>query len=152
MWIFSAQRLGQDAALRTARLMRSTFAYATVRRHGRADRAWPRAARAVRAFSGPTLVRAIARLEARLRVTLLQRSTQGVSLADAGSAYLADCLQLLASVDAAEASAKGAHVQAQGNLRVFLPLLFSRYLMAPVLADLSGAVPRHARGGALSRL
>ena len=50
-------------------------------------------------------------------------------------AYLADCLQLLASVDAAEASAKGAHVQAQGNLRVFLPLLFSRYLMAPVLAD-----------------
>jgi len=85
--------------------------------------------------SGPTLVRAIARLEARLHVTLLQRSTQGVSLTDAGSAYLADCLQLLASVDAAEASAKGAHVQAQGNLRVFLPLLFSRYLMAPVLAD-----------------
>ncbi len=85
--------------------------------------------------SGPTLVRAIARLEARLHVTLLQRSTQGVSLTDAGSAYLADCLQLLASVDAAEASAKGAHVQAQGNLRVFLPLLFSCYLMAPVLAD-----------------
>ena len=85
--------------------------------------------------SGPTLVRAIARLEARLHVTLLQRSTQGVSLTDAGSAYLADCLQLLDSVDAAEASAKGAHVQAQGNLRVFLPLLFSRYLMAPVLAD-----------------
>ncbi|WP_095185639.1 LysR substrate-binding domain-containing protein [Pseudomonas sp. Irchel 3H9] len=85
--------------------------------------------------SGPTLVRAIARLEARLHVTLLQRSTQGVSLTDAGSAYLADCLRLLASVDAAEASAKGAHVQAQGNLRVFLPLLFSRYLMAPVLAD-----------------
>lgn len=85
--------------------------------------------------SGPTLVRAIARLEARLHLTLLQRSTQGVSLTDAGSAYLADCLQLLASVDAAEASAKGAHVQAQGNLRVFLPLLFSRYLMAPVLAD-----------------
>lgn len=85
--------------------------------------------------SGPTLVRAIARLETRLHVTLLQRSTQGVSLTDAGSAYLADCQRLLASVDAAEASAKGLHVQAQGTLRVFLPLLFSRYLMAPVLAD-----------------
>ena len=85
--------------------------------------------------SGPTLVRAIARLEARLRVPLLARSTRGVSLTDAGSAYLADCVRLLAAVDAAEASAKGLHVQAQGNLRVFLPFLFSRYVMAPVLAD-----------------
>ncbi|NVZ21179.1 LysR family transcriptional regulator [Pseudomonas costantinii] len=85
--------------------------------------------------SGPTLIRAIARLEARLRVPLLARSTRGVSLTEAGSAYMADCERLLAAVDAAEASAKGLHVQAQGNLRVFLPLLFSRYVMAPVLAD-----------------
>ncbi|NVZ54220.1 LysR family transcriptional regulator [Pseudomonas sp. B6002] len=85
--------------------------------------------------SGPTLVRAVARLEARLRVPLLARSTRGVSLTDAGSAYLADCVRLLAAVDAAEASAKGLHVQAQGNLRVFLPFLFSRYVMAPVLAS-----------------
>ncbi|KRP67727.1 LysR family transcriptional regulator [Pseudomonas orientalis] len=84
--------------------------------------------------SGPTLVRAIARLEARLRVTLLQRSTRGVGLTDAGTAYLADCVRLLAAVEAAEASAKGSHRQAQGNLRVFMPLLFSRYVMAPVLA------------------
>ena len=85
--------------------------------------------------SGPTLVRAVARLEARLRVPLLQRSTRGTRLTDAGSAYLADCLRLLTAVAAAEASAKGLHVQAQGNLRVFLPLLFSRYVMAPVLAS-----------------
>ncbi|MGH8449319.1 LysR family transcriptional regulator, partial [Pseudomonas sp.] len=85
--------------------------------------------------SGPTLVRAIARLEARLRVPLLLRNTQGVSLTDAGHAYLADCARLLAAVEAAEASAKGLHVEAQGNLRVFLPLLFSRYVMAPVLAS-----------------
>jgi DNA-binding transcriptional LysR family regulator len=85
--------------------------------------------------SGPTLVRAVARLEARLRVPLLERSTQGVSLTDAGNAYLADCVRLLAAVDAAEASAKGLHVQAQGNLRVFLPFLFSAHVMATVLAD-----------------
>jgi DNA-binding transcriptional LysR family regulator len=84
--------------------------------------------------SGPTLVRAVARLEARLRVPLLARSTRGVSLTAAGSVYLADCVRLLAAVDAAQASAKGLHVQAQGNLRVRLPLLFSRYVMAPVLA------------------
>lgn len=85
--------------------------------------------------SGPTLIRAVARLEARLRVPLLQRSTRGVSLTEAGSAYLADCVRLLAAVDTAEASAKGLHVQAQGNLQVFLPFLFSRYVMAPVLAS-----------------
>ncbi|MBJ2245113.1 LysR family transcriptional regulator [Pseudomonas haemolytica] len=85
--------------------------------------------------SGPTLVRAIARLEARLRVVLLQRSTRGANLTDAGHAYLADCVRLLAAVDAAEASANGSHRQAQGNLRVFLPLLFSRYVMTPLLAD-----------------
>ncbi|MCF8997527.1 LysR family transcriptional regulator, partial [Pseudomonas carnis] len=53
--------------------------------------------------SGPTLVRAVARLETRLRVVLLQRSTRGVNLTDAGQAYLADCVRLLAAVDAAEA-------------------------------------------------
>jgi len=92
------------------------------------------AARAAQ-VSGPTLIRAVARLEARLRVPLLARSTRGVSLTAVGRAYLADCLRLLAAVDAAEASAKGLHVQAQGNLRVFLPLLFSGYVMAPVLAN-----------------
>jgi len=91
--------------------------------------------------SGPTLMRAVARLEARLRAPLLARSTQGVSLTDAGHAYLADCLRLLAAVDAAEASAKGLHHEAQGNLRVFLPLLFSRYVMAPVLAGYMDRYP-----------
>ena len=91
--------------------------------------------------SGPTLVRAVARLEARLRVVLLHRSTRGVSLSDAGQAYLADCVRLLAAVDAAEASANGLHVQAQGDLRIFLPLLFSRYVMAPLLAGYADRYP-----------
>ena len=98
------------------------------------------AARSV-AVSGPTLMRAVARLEARLRVALLVRSTRGVSLTEAGQAYLADCVRLLAAVDAAQASAKGMHDQAQGNLRVFLPLLFSRYVMAPVLAGYMDRYP-----------
>ncbi|MBO0494283.1 LysR family transcriptional regulator [Pseudomonas sp. Marseille-Q1929] len=99
------------------------------------------AARAAQ-VSGPTLIRAVARLEARLRVPLLARSTRGVSLTEVGRAYLADCLRLLAAVDVAEASAKGLHVQAQGNLRVFLPLLFSSYVMAPVLAHYLDRYPQ----------
>lgn len=100
------------------------------------------AAARVAQVCGPTLVRAIARLEARLRVRLLQRSTRGVSLTDAGNAYMADCVRLLAAVEAAQASASGSHVQARGNLRVFLPLLFSRYVMAPVLAAYMDRYPQ----------
>lgn len=85
--------------------------------------------------SGPTVIRAIARLEARLRVPLLERSTQGIRLTEAGTTFMADCGRILDGVSAAEASAKGAHGQAEGSLRVFFPFLFSRYVMAPLLAD-----------------
>lgn len=93
------------------------------------------------AVSGPTVVRAIARLEARLGVPLLQRSTRGVSLTEAGGAFMADCSRILKDIDLAEASAKGSHVQAQGNLTVLMPLLFSRYVMAPMLGSYLEAYP-----------
>ena len=85
--------------------------------------------------SGPTVVRAIARLEMRLGVPLLQRSTRGVSLTESGVVFMADCSRILKEIEDAEASAKGLHVQAQGNLTVLLPLLFSRYVMTPLLAN-----------------
>ena len=84
--------------------------------------------------SAPTVIRAIGRLEARLQVQLLLRTTRGIRLTEAGAVFLADCSWILDAVDQAEASAKGLHVEAQGNLTVLFPLLFSRYVMAPVLA------------------
>jgi DNA-binding transcriptional LysR family regulator len=91
--------------------------------------------------SGPTVVRAIARLEARLGVTLLLRSTRGVSLTEAGAGFMADCSRILKAVEEAEASAKGLHVQAQGNLTVLMPLLFSRYVMTPLLSSYMDLYP-----------
>jgi len=91
--------------------------------------------------SGPTVMRAVARLEARLGVQLLSRSTRGVVLTEAGVGFMADCSRILEAIDEAEASAKGWHVQAQGNLTVLLPLLFSRYVMAPVLAGYMDQYP-----------
>lgn len=93
-------------------------------------------------LSVPTVMRAIARLEARLRVQLLHRSTQGVLLTEAGAAFLADCSRLLAATAAAEASARGLHVHAEGNLRVLLPLLFSSYVMAPLLVTYTQRYPQ----------
>lgn len=86
-------------------------------------------------ISGPTVIRAIDRLETRLRVQLLERNTRGIHLTEAGATFMADCSRILNGVSAAEASAQGAHAQAEGNLRVFFPFLFSRYVMAPLLAD-----------------
>ncbi|RON57554.1 LysR family transcriptional regulator [Pseudomonas frederiksbergensis] len=91
--------------------------------------------------SGPTVVRAIARLEARLGVALLVRSTRGVALTEAGAAFMVDCSRILKEIEEAEASAKGLHVEAQGNLKVMLPLLFSRYVMTSMLANYMSMYP-----------
>ncbi|WLI04903.1 LysR substrate-binding domain-containing protein [Pseudomonas sp. FP597] len=92
--------------------------------------------------SGPTLVRAIARLESRLGVPLVVRSTRGVALTEAGAAFMADCSRILDDIEQAEVCAKGLHVQAQGSLRVHLPLLFSRYVMAPMLTRYMDLYPQ----------
>ncbi|MGY2258534.1 LysR family transcriptional regulator [Pseudomonas sp. SDO55104_S430] len=91
--------------------------------------------------SGPTVVRAIARLEERLGVALLQRSTRGVTLTEAGAGFMADCSRILKGIEDAEASAKGLHIQAQGNLKVLLPLLFSRHVMTPLLSSYMDQYP-----------
>lgn len=91
--------------------------------------------------SAPTVMRAVASLEARLGVTLLRRSTRGISLTEAGAAFMADASRILQAVDEAEAAAKGLHVKAQGNLTVSLPLLFSRYVMTPVLTGYMDQYP-----------
>lgn len=91
--------------------------------------------------SGPTVVRAIARLEARMGVALLVRSTRGVALTEAGAAFMVDCSRILKGIEEAEASAKGLHVEAQGNLKVMLPLLFSRYVMTSILANYMSMYP-----------
>ncbi|NUT77396.1 LysR family transcriptional regulator [Pseudomonas sp. C1C7] len=94
--------------------------------------------------SGPTVARAIARLEARLGVALLSRSTRGVRLTEAGAAFMADCTRILNGIEQAEASAKGLHVEAQGNLRVLMPLLFGRHVMGPLLTGYMDSYP-HVR-------
>lgn len=86
-------------------------------------------------------MRAIARLEERLGVPLLLRSTRGVSLTEAGAGFMADCSRILNAINDAEASAKGLHVQAKGNLTVLMPLLFSRYVMTSILTDYMSLYP-----------
>lgn len=95
-------------------------------------------------------MRAIARLEARLRVPLLQRSTQGASLTDVGGAYG----RLRAPGRRGGRASLGQFACAgPGTLRVFLPFLFSCHVMAPVWASWQRtAILMYTCSGALPRL
>jgi DNA-binding transcriptional LysR family regulator len=72
-------------------------------------------------------------LEEHLGVKLLVRTTRRLSLTQEGSAFLEDCLLLLADVASAEASVSAGGVQASGHLRLTAPAGFGRRHVAPLL-------------------
>lgn len=86
-------------------------------------------------LSAPTVTRAIDALEERLNLSLLQRSTRGVLLTEAGERFAADCQRILAQVQEAEASASGLHSQPRGQLTLSVPLLLGQELMPALLLD-----------------
>jgi DNA-binding transcriptional LysR family regulator len=72
-------------------------------------------------------------LEARLGVKLLARTTRRVSLTHEGSAFLENCVRLLADVASAEASVSAGGVKASGHLRITAPAGFGRRHVAPLV-------------------
>lgn len=92
-------------------------------------------------ISAPTVTRAIAALEQRLGTPLLQRSTRGVSLTEAGERFAGDCQRILQEVAEAEASASGLHAEPRGHLHLAMPLLFGQQIMTATLLDYLQAYP-----------
>ncbi|AKF80334.1 LysR family transcriptional regulator [Myxococcus fulvus 124B02] len=79
--------------------------------------------------------KALARLESRLGVRLLHRTTRHVSLTDDGRVFHEHCQQVLAALEEAEASV-GQHTGTpRGVLRLTVPDAFGRLLVLPVLRD-----------------
>ncbi len=77
--------------------------------------------------------RRIDALEERLGVKLLLRTTRRISLTHEGSAFLEDCLRLLADLASAEASVSAGGVKASGHLRITAPAGFGRRHVAPLV-------------------
>lgn len=92
--------------------------------------------------SPPAVTRAIAALEGRLGVLLLQRSTRSVRLTETGERFLQDCRRILAELDEAERAAAGVQGEAQGLLAITAPQMFGRLHVAPLIADFLRAQPR----------
>jgi DNA-binding transcriptional LysR family regulator len=74
-------------------------------------------------------------LENDLGVQLLQRSTRVVSPTETGLAFYERCVEILASLEAAERSVMQLHTEPKGRLRVNAPMTFGTMYLAPAIAD-----------------
>ena len=78
--------------------------------------------------------RAVARLEARIGVRLLDRTTRSVALTDEGRRLYEEIGPLLAGIGDAVTLTAGASAAVRGRLRVNVDPFFSRMMLAPHLA------------------
>lgn len=86
-------------------------------------------------ISPPVATRAVADLEARLGVKLLNRTTRYVRATDAGQRYLEDARRVLAAADEADEAAIGINTEPRGHLTVTAPVLFGRIYVMPGIVD-----------------
>lgn len=86
--------------------------------------------------------KAVARLEARLGVRLLQRSTRSQTLTAEGQMYYERCVRALKELDAAEVDLDSGRMEPSGRLRVSVPEGFGQLCVAPILMDLTRLHPQ----------
>src|SRR5579862_6586650 len=85
--------------------------------------------------------RAVAALENRLGVRLLQRTTRRVTLSDAGRDYFKRCEALLAEFEGADAAVRDHATSLRGTLKVSVATGAGQTLLAPILAEFLSAHP-----------
>jgi LysR family transcriptional regulator for bpeEF and oprC len=84
---------------------------------------------------------AVSRLEDRLGVRLLARTTRRVNLTEDGAAFLDRCRRILADLEEAELVLGRARVTPVGRLRVDLPVSFGRLKVVPLLGEFRQKYP-----------
>ena len=77
--------------------------------------------------------KAVSRLEQRLGVRLLNRSTRALRMTDLGMEYFQTCRAALDQLDKAGASAIDANLAPSGTLRIEAPTALGRHLLLPAL-------------------
>lgn len=86
-------------------------------------------------MSPAAVTRAVAALEDRLGVRLLERSTRLVRATEAGQRYLDDARRILQQMDEADEGAAGLNAAPRGRLAVTAPALFGRMYVMPGIVD-----------------
>jgi DNA-binding transcriptional LysR family regulator len=92
-------------------------------------------------MSPPAVTRAVAALERRLKVKLLNRTTRFVRTTEVGQRYLDDARRILAEADEADEAAAGVDAAPHGHLAVTAPVLFGRMFVMPVIVEYLNRYP-----------
>jgi DNA-binding transcriptional LysR family regulator len=93
-----------------------------------------RAARALD-LSVAQVSREVTRLEQRLHVQLLYRTTRQLTLTESGQLYLQHCRQLLDGLDEAERALSLHQAVPQGRLKLTAPVAYGESHIAPLITD-----------------
>jgi DNA-binding transcriptional LysR family regulator len=86
-------------------------------------------------MSPPAVTRAIAALEERIGVKLLNRTTRYVRATEAGQRYLDDSRRIIAELDEADEAAAGINAEPRGHLAVTAPVLFGKLFVLPGIVE-----------------
>ncbi|PWC17785.1 LysR family transcriptional regulator [Brenneria corticis] len=89
-----------------------------------------------------TVSHAVKRLESRLGVRLLQRTTRQVQITAEGQIYYQRCIQLLAEIEETNALFTQQRHQPAGNVRVDMPHSLAREVVIPALSEFYQRYPR----------
>ncbi|MGO4352328.1 LysR family transcriptional regulator [Rhizobium sp. RAF36] len=92
-------------------------------------------------FSLTVVSRKLSRLEERLGVRLVNRTTRSLALTEEGARFYERCVQILAEIDDAETDASSGSDRASGVLKVTSTFAFGCRWLAPILWDFQQAHP-----------
>jgi DNA-binding transcriptional LysR family regulator len=84
----------------------------------------------------------VARLEKRLGVTLIQRTTRKLHITPAGRAYFDRCLRALDEIESAEAEVSLAAAEPRGLLRITAPADVAQAMLPPIVSRFLARYPR----------
>ncbi len=88
-----------------------------------------------------TVSRKLSDLETHLKARLVNRSTRGLTLTDAGRDYLGACTRIVEDVAEAERAAAGEFSEPRGELVITAPLVLGRMHVLPVVVEFLAAYP-----------
>jgi DNA-binding transcriptional LysR family regulator len=79
--------------------------------------------------------RAIGRLEERLGVQLIERTTRSVRLTEIGRVYLTHCQRVMEEAEQADLAVGTMLASPRGKLRVGAPVAFARFVLGPLMSE-----------------
>jgi DNA-binding transcriptional LysR family regulator len=83
----------------------------------------------------------IRKLEGRLGLRLIERTTRRVALTEEGQIYFDRCERVLEDAEQAEIEIGALQAKPRGTLRVGTPGIFARYILGPALGEFLAAYP-----------